>query len=320
MTYFNAPPRVQTSVFTRLPDAFRHPRRNAWADTNRRGLACDSFLEGPSFDRQGRLYVVDIPFGRIFRISPAGDWTQIAEYDGWPNGLKIHQDGRIFIADYKNGLMLLDPERGTVETVLGSAHSEGFKGLNDLVFGHDGTLYFTDQGQTGMHDPTGRVYRLLPSGRLECLVATCPSPNGLALSPEEDVLYVAMTRANQIWRVPLHENGWISKVGVFANLHGGPSGPDGLAVDAEGGLFICHTGIGIVWRLSPRAEPLLRIDSCVAGLSTTNLAFGGKNGRQLFITESATGSILRADVPVAGLPLYSASLATERGGQEEERG
>ncbi|MBB5696610.1 SMP-30/gluconolactonase/LRE family protein, partial [Roseomonas pecuniae] len=72
----------------------------------------DCFLEGPSFDRQGRLYVTDIPFGRVFRISPEGEWEQVAEYDGWPNGLKIHRDGRIFITDYKRGIMLLDPESG----------------------------------------------------------------------------------------------------------------------------------------------------------------------------------------------------------------
>ena len=305
MTFFAPPPRLATTVFSRLPDEFRRPRRTAWADANRKGLACHSFLEGPSFDREGRLYVVDIPFGRVFRVSPAGEWTQVAEYDGWPNGLKIHRDGRIFITDYKNGLMLLDPGSGRVETCFGSVHSEGFKGVNDLIFGRDGTLYFTDQGQTGMHDPTGRVYRLLPDGRPDCLVATCPSPNGIALTPAEDALYVAVTRSNQIWRVPLHESGWISKVGVFANLHGGPGGPDGLAVDEEGALLVCHTGMGCIWRLSERAEPLLRIDSCVDGASTTNLAFGGAERKSLFITESTTGSILRAEVDVPGLTLFS---------------
>ena len=73
------------------------PRPTAWADINRGGQTIDSFLEGPSFDRQGRLYVTDIPYGRVFRISAEGEWELVAEYDGWPNGLKIHRDGRIFI-------------------------------------------------------------------------------------------------------------------------------------------------------------------------------------------------------------------------------
>ncbi|MGY4282135.1 sugar lactone lactonase YvrE [Bradyrhizobium sp. LM2.7] len=55
-----------------------------------RGHPMDSSIEGPSFDKSGDLYVVDIPFGRIFRISRDGVWSLIIEYDGWPNGLKMH--------------------------------------------------------------------------------------------------------------------------------------------------------------------------------------------------------------------------------------
>ena len=84
MSFFAPPRRVETTVFTRLPDRFRKSRPSAWADANRDRVEIDSFLEGPSFDREGRLYVTDIPFGRVFRIDPAGEWEQITEYDGWP--------------------------------------------------------------------------------------------------------------------------------------------------------------------------------------------------------------------------------------------
>ena len=197
MTFFAPPRRVETTVFTRLPDRFRNPRRTAWAEANQGGRPIDCFLEGPSFDRQGRLYVTDIPYGRIFRVSAEGEWEQVAEYDGWPNGLKIHSDGRVFITDYKRGIMLLDPASGTVTSFLETAASESFKGVNDLVFAPSGNLYFTDQGQTGMHDPTGRVWKLTPEGRLTCLVNTIPSPNGIVVDPEESFLLVAVTRANQ---------------------------------------------------------------------------------------------------------------------------
>lgn len=307
MTYFVPPPAIATTVFTRLPNRFRKPRRTAWADANRGGREIDSFLEGPSFDRQGRLHVTDIPFGRVFRISPEGSWELIAEYDGWPNGLKIHRDGRIFITDYKRGIILLDPDNGRVTPFLETAASESFKGVNDLVFGPSGEIYFTDQGQTGMHDPTGRVYRLSPEGVLRCLIDTVPSPNGIVVDPLATCLLLAVTRANQIWRIPLHASGMVTKVGVFANLPGGPGGPDGLALDQDGCLLIAHTGIGSVWRLSPRAEPLARIVSC-AGYSTTNLAFGGSDNRGLFITESETGSILRAELDCPGQPMYSHAL------------
>jgi gluconolactonase len=300
-----APPeRIPTTVFTEVPAQYRRKRRSAWADANKSGEAIDGFLEGPSFDRAGNLYVTDIPNGRVFRISPDGAWTQIAEYDGWPNGLKIHKDGRIFITDYKRGVMLLDPDSGAVTPFLETVRSESFKGVNDLFFAANGDLFFTDQGQTGLHDPTGRVYRLGADGRLSCLIGTVPSPNGIVVAPDMGFALVAVTRANQIWRLPLHADGSVTKASVFCHLHGGPSGPDGLALDAEGCLLVAHAGFGTVWRLSPRAEPLERIASC-AGWSTTNLAFGGADRRSLFITESETGSILRAELGVPGAPLYS---------------
>ncbi len=302
--FFAPPPHVPTTIFTRLPDRFRKMRRSAWADANRGGMEIDSFLEGPSFDREGRLYVTDIPFGRIFRISQDGGWEQVAEYDGWPNGLKIHRDGRIFITDYKRGIMLLDPASGSVTPFLETVASEGFRGVNDLVFAGNGDLYFTDQGQTGLHDPTGRVYRLSAEGRLTRLVDTVPSPNGIVIDPDATHLLIAATRAQQIWRIPLKAEGIVTKVGVFAQLHGGLGGPDGLALDSEGCLLVAHTGFGSVWRLSRYAEPLQRIVSC-AGPSTTNLAFGGPAGESLFVTESHSGSILRAELAVPGEPLYS---------------
>ena len=304
MTWFAPPRRIGTTVFSELPARFRTPRRTAWADANQAGRSIDSFLEGPSFDRDGRLYVTDIPYGRVFRVSTSGEWEQVAEYDGWPNGLKIHRDGRIFITDYKRGIMLLNPDTGQVTPLLETAASESFKGVNDLVFGPSGTLYFTDQGQTGMHDPTGRVWRLAADGRLTCLVNTIPSPNGIVVDDEESFLLVAVTRANQIWRVPLPGSGLVTKVGIFAHLHGGPGGPDGLALDAGGNLLVCHTGFGSVWRLSPGAEPLDRIVSC-AGVGNTNLAFGGPGNRSLFITESRTGCLLRAEMEQPGLTMFS---------------
>src|SRR6267142_2814673 len=130
---FQAIKKLEVRRFTSLPAKFRRKRRTAWSDPNRQGAAVDCFLEGPSFDRKGNLWCVDIPFGRIFRIDPKGEWELAAQYDGWPNGLKIHRDGRIFICDYKRGLMLLDPVGGTVEPILATRNSEAFKGLNDLV-------------------------------------------------------------------------------------------------------------------------------------------------------------------------------------------
>jgi gluconolactonase len=301
-----APPQdITTQVFARLPDKYRRSDAdNAWAIVNRRGAPVDSFLEGPSFDRDGNLYVVDIPYGRIFRVSPAGEFDLVAEYAGEPNGLKIDRDGRIVITDYMHGLMVLDPTRGTVKPLLERRWSERFKGVNDLVFARNGDIYFTDQGQTGLHDPTGRVYRLRADGTLDLLVGNVPSPNGLVLNASEHILYVAATRGNSIWRVPLMPDGTVSKVGIFVQLSGSLGGPDGLAMDADDNLAIAHAGLGSVWLFSRTGEPLYRVRSC-EGLTTTNVAYGGAGNRTLFITESESGCILKAQMPVAGRPMVS---------------
>jgi gluconolactonase len=239
----------------------------------------------------------------VFRVSPAGVWTLVAEYDGWPNGLKIHKDGHIVVTDYRRGLMRLDPASGKVSGLLESRHSESFKGVNDLVFASNGDIYFTDQGQTGWHDPTGRVFRLRASGQLDCLIATVPSPNGVVLNPAETQVWVAVTRAMAVWRLPLMPDGSVSKAGTWIQLSGGLSGPDGMAADADGGLVVCHLGVG-VWRFDARGRPTHLVE-LPADSFATNVAFGGADNRTLFITESASGTILCCDMPFAGRPMYS---------------
>lgn len=305
----HAPPKVvATKIWTRLPDEFRNNAGDPthWVAANKPGQSADSFLEGPSFDRKGNLYVTDIPYGRIFRITPDAQWTLVAQYDGWPNGLKIHRDGRIFITDYKTGIMLLDPVRGTVEPVLTHRKSESFRGMNDLFFDRAGQIYFTDQGQTGMHDPSGRVYRYnLDTERLDLLIGNAPSPNGLVMNPQESVLFVAMTRGNAIWRVPLFADGTTTKVSIFSAMAGGVSGADGMAMDRDGSLHVCDAGNACVWSFSQWAEPLFRYRAASSGRSTTNCAFGGPQNRDLFVTESETGSILRVTTATPGQAMYS---------------
>lgn len=294
MLAFAAPALVETEVFARLPDHLRRPgARSAWAEANKPGEAVDSFLEGPAFDGEGRLYVVDIPHGRILRVSASGeDWTVVAEYDGEPNGLTLHPDGHLLVADYRRGLVAVDPANGAVRPVLERRNGEGFKGLNDLCLGPDGAVYFTDQGQTGLHDPTGRVYRLRPDGGLDRLLDNGPSPNGLALAPGGRVLFVAMTRDNAVWRAPLAADGGLAKVGRYCTFFG-TSGPDGLAFDGEGRLVVAHASLGAAFVVAPDGEVVARVRSCT-GPTCTNVAFRDPGRRELFITESSTGTILRA--------------------------
>jgi gluconolactonase len=296
MMYLETPPRlIGTEIFSAMPDRFRRKgTATSWADANRPGQTVDCFIEGPSFDAHGNLYVVDIPFGRIFKIAPDGEWTPVIEYDGWPNGLKIHPDGRILVADYKHGIVQLDADKGRMQPVLTARNSESFRGCNDLHIAANGDIYFTDQGQTGLHDPTGRVYRLAPGGRLDCLIDTGISPNGLVLDPNETVLFVAMTRDNAVWRAPLMKDGSVAKVGRFCSMFG-PSGPDGLTMDSAGRLYVAHASLGHVLVFARNGELIARIKSC-AGSTCTNVAIGGEKRDRLYITESSTGSVLVADI------------------------
>lgn len=294
----------QFEVFTRLPDGFRKPDvLSSWSKANRLGVAGDSFLEGPVFDEAGNLYVTDVEHGRIFCVDGDGEWRLVTEYDGEPNGMKWRGPGELMVADYRNGLQVVDVATGAVTPYLDRRSSERFKGINDLVFDSAGNLYFTDQGQTGLHDPTGRVFRLGVDGRLDVLIANVPSPNGLVLSRDERVLFIAATRDNSVWRAPLMEDGSVSKVGRYFAMTG-PVGPDGLAMDVDGRLVVANPGRGVVWVLDQVADPVVVLTS-TGGTFTTNIAYGGADNTTLYCTESSTGTILRARLDVPGCPLHS---------------
>jgi len=303
MFLLQAPKVREAAPYSEVPERFRkRDVRSSWADANRGGHAVDCFLEGPVFDESGNLFVTDIPFGRIFRITPSLEWELVVEYDGEPNGMKFLDARQLLVADYRNGLMVLDVARGSIRGFLERRNTERFKGVNDLVFDSSGNVYFTDQGQTGMHDPSGRVYRLSRDGKLDVLLSNAPSPNGLVLSPDEKFLFVAMTRGNCVWRMPLLPDGSVAKAGQFFTSYG-PSGPDGLAMDTAGRLVICNPGLGWAWVLNSKAEPVEVLRS-PRGASLTNIAYGGAGRRTAYFTESVSGSILCIDMTEAGCPIH----------------
>lgn len=160
MFLINQPAVRQLEFFSTVPENFRKKKRTIWADANQGGREIDSFLEGPVFDEAGNLYVTDIAFGRVFCVDPNGKWDLVTQWDGEPNGMKYIADKKLLVTDYKNGLVLLDICSGQVKPYFSRKNTESFKGVNDLAISANGDIYFTDQGQTGLHDPSGRVYRL----------------------------------------------------------------------------------------------------------------------------------------------------------------
>jgi gluconolactonase len=302
---YQTPVELKTEVFSKIPDKLKYKGEpNPWVQSTRPGARLHSFLEGPSFDRDGNLYCVDVPYGRIFRITPDGEWEIAAEYEGEPNGLKIHKDGRIFVCDHLKGIMVMDPETSLVEPFLTRPNLERFRGCNDLYFASNGDLYFTDPGRSSLSDPTGRLFRYSKKNGLELLLNNIPYPNGLVMNPEESRLCLAVTRANCIWHLPVNADRMGRMVGLFIQLSGGLGGPDGLAMDEEGNLAIAHAQHGTVWIFTKYGEPIYRIRSC-AGKSVTNLAYGGLDRKTLYILEADTGSILTARMKIPGRLMYS---------------
>jgi sugar lactone lactonase YvrE len=150
-----------------------------------------------------------------------------------------------------------------------------------------------------MTDPTGRVYRLSPDGKLDTLLDNGPSPNGLVLSPDEKALFVAMTRSNTVWRLPLHADGTTTKAGLFFQSFG-TAGPDGLAMDEEGSLFVCHPSLGSIFVLNADGTPKARIVSGTQGVNITNCCFGGPEGKTIYMTDSLEGNVQCVEWPCRG--------------------
>jgi gluconolactonase len=136
-----------------------------------------------------------------------------------------------------------------------------------------------------------------------------PSPNGMAIDPAGSTLYVCVTRGSCLYRVPIRDDGRVGKVGVHLNLSGGTGGPDGLAVDARGGLAIAHYGLGRVWLFDKHGLPGGHV-VVPQGSGTTSLAYGPDDGL-LYITESESASVVVAEAAEPGLSLFSHAPATE---------
>jgi gluconolactonase len=262
------------------------------------------YLEGPAVARDGTLYFTDVPGGRILRLTSEAGIEVFLEYDGEPNGMKIHRDGRMFVADNVNGILCIDPQTRSISPYCTRVANERLRGPNDLILADNGDLYFTDQGNSDITKPTGRVILVRADGSAEIILQGIPSPNGIVLSVDQSWLYVAVTRTNSIWRSQVLPGGRVDRTGTYIQLSGG-GGPDGMAVDCMNNLIVAHSSFGAIWVFDPKGEPLYRANTCTGGLGISNVSFGGPERRTLYVTESTTGAILTMEMPHPGQKLLS---------------
>ena len=244
---------------------------------------------------------MDFAFGRIVRITPGGQADVVCAYEGAPNGMQMGADGMLYVTDRLNGVLRIDPADGTVETLCGPERLAPFQGLSDITIARDGTLYFTDQGDSHLLNPCGRVLRMTPDGTVTPVMTGIPGPNGIVLDLSERYVFVAVTYGPAIWRGRLNGDDPADKVGIFQQLPGGYSGTDGLAVSESGGLAACHNRLGTVWLFDADGAPTHRVRAPKgAGRKITNVAYGGADNATLFMTEVERGQILRAPAPEPG--------------------
>ncbi|MGE0718589.1 MAG: SMP-30/gluconolactonase/LRE family protein [Alphaproteobacteria bacterium] len=290
---------MKLAVHSRLPDHLRGSPGNRWAETRRHVGGCDCFLEGPCWSPAGELWCVDIANGRLLTLDAAGEWRVRLEYDGWPTGLKLDAEGRALVADNRLGLVRFDPRTEKLEVLADRYRGDPLIGPNDLAIAADGAVYFTDQGNSDLVRPYGRVFRWTPAAGLELLTDGLPSPNGIVLTRDGRMVYVAVTQANAIWRIIIRADGTVGKVGHFIQLSGAyAGGPDGIAMDDADNLWVCHALADCIRVFDRIGEPVMRIPTA-EGTIPTNLAFGDADRRTLWVTEAETGTIqrLRVDLP-----------------------
>lgn len=287
---------LRAGLLTRLPESLHHRGDPTdWVRVTRPGQRLHSFLEGPCIGADGTLWLVDVPYGRIFAIAPSGEWTLAHAYPGEPHGLARLPDGSLAVTDYRQGVLRFDPVAGTLAPIVARTNTEAFRGLGDITRGPDGSLWFTDPGRSSLTDPTGRLFRLRPGQHAaQPVLVNVPYPNGVALSPDGRFVYLAVTRANAVWRLMADApDPLLPMAGVFLSLSGG-LGPDGLAVDRHGRIAIAQAQAGRALLFDRLGDPLARI-RLPEGLWTTSVAFT-PDGDALLIVEAETASIYRAEL------------------------
>ncbi|MBF5090998.1 SMP-30/gluconolactonase/LRE family protein [Novosphingobium sp. NBM11] len=291
------------------------------------------FPEGPLVMADGSVLLVEIARGTLTRIAPDGHATTVAELGGGPNGLAIGPDGAAYVCnnggfEWTEAGPLLFPGHaaharacgsiqkvnlatGRVSTLYDSFEGEPLKGPNDIVFDAHGGFWFTDHGHVR---PTGRdhgaIYHALADGsRITRQRADMMGPNGIGLSPDGRTLYVSETMTARVWAMDVIAPGVLAPPPPWAPGHFVGTPPafrllDSMAIEQDGRICVgtmIEGGITI-FGTQGGSEFLPLPD-----VGITNIAFGGADLRDAFITASTSGTLIRVRWPRPGLKLAYSS-------------
>lgn len=250
--------------------------------------------EGPVWSRDGYLLFSDYEADRIHKYVPGQSVTTYREHSNGANGNTFDRQGRLYTCEYKSRRVTRTGRDGSVEVIAERWEGKRLNAPNDIIVRRDGSVYFTDP----LFTPLDRreldfygVFRISPAGVMELLTSQKTRPNGIALSPDEKLLYVANSDEHNVRAYDLDPAGKISNERIVVSEL--PGGPDGIKVDVRGNLYITSRGIRIY---SPTGTHLGSID--LPGGTARNCAFGDKDLKTLYIT--GRSALLRVRMPVKG--------------------
>jgi gluconolactonase len=279
--------------------------------------------EGPVVLNDGSWLIVegDKERGCVTRISPDGQSKQIIARTGRPNGLAVDAANIIWVAESKVPSLVRLTLSGDIEVIATHCEGEPFLFPNDLCFGPDGALYMTDSGvhiedfapdnrirpdyESVNYD--GRVYRIdIDTGEVTLIDRGLLFTNGIAFGRDR-LLYVNETLSGNIYRYGWKNSRLAGPRRLFGNVvradaQVGWKGPDGMAFDADGNLYVAVFGQQNVTVLDREGAVIERL--ATAGKLPTNVAFAPPGGKRLYVTEYEFGRIEAFDTEVDGLPLF----------------
>ena len=261
--------------------------------------------EGPVFDREGNLYWVNWTKSTIMRRTPSGEVSDIFNTGGIPAGLAFDREGWLYIADEgddNHGVLRIRPDGTGREVVVNEYEGKPLNGANDLVFGPDGVLYFSDPWRSTLENPIGGFYRYFPDGRIDRIDTGLCFPNGVAVSAAGDFVYLAETLKDRILRYRINGDGTMGPREHWADVPP-PHGPDGMCFAANGELLVAHHDGSGVDVFSPDGKWVEKID--IPGRYTTNCCFGGPTNSTLIVTDVDTQSLYSVELSISGQPLYA---------------
>ena len=276
------------------------------------------FTEGPLWHPDGHWLFVDVRRSLMFRVTPSGELETFREDTNGANGLTFDLQGRLIMCEGDGRKISRQEPDGSMTTLTETSEGKRLNRPNDLVTRSDGSVYFTNPGNR--IDPSVReidfsgVHRIAPDGSVTAVTGELIFPNGLALSPDESILYVAITRrddgciqekergeecTHQVIRAfDVASDGSLSNERVFANLFSAHDGvPDGMKVDTEGRVYC--TGPEGVWVFDSSGAHLgiIRLPEIPA-----NCAWGGPDNQTMFFTARHSVYTMRMKTPGARIP------------------